>query len=52
MEFEADDMPWTHDFVTKKVVVENGELVLPTAPGWGAEVNEAALKAHPAKRRP
>jgi galactonate dehydratase len=52
MEFEADDMPWTHDFVTKKVVVENGELVLPTAPGWGAEVNEEALKAHPAKRRP
>jgi galactonate dehydratase len=52
MEFEADDMPWTHDFVTKKVVVENGELVLPTTPGWGAEVNEEALKAHPAKRRP
>ncbi len=52
MEFEADDMPWTHDFVTKKVVVENGELVLPTTPGWGAEVDEEALKAHPAKRRP
>ncbi len=52
MEFEADDMPWTHDFVTKKIVVENGELVLPTTPGWGAEVNEEALQAHPAKRRP
>jgi galactonate dehydratase len=52
MEFEADDMPWTHDFVTNKVVVENGELMLPTTPGWGAEVNEEALKAHPAKRRP
>ena len=52
MEFEADDMPWTHDFVTEKVVVENGELVLPKLPGWGAEVDEEALKAHPAKRRP
>ena len=52
MEFEADDMPWTHDFVTAKVVVENGELVLPKLPGWGAEVDEEALKAHPAKRRP
>ena len=51
MEFEADDMPWIHDFVTEKVVVENGELVLPKGPGWGADVNEEALKAHPAKRR-
>jgi L-alanine-DL-glutamate epimerase-like enolase superfamily enzyme len=51
MEFEADDMPWIHDFVTEKVVVEKGELVLPKRPGWGAEVNEEALKAHPAKRR-
>lgn len=50
MEFEADDMPWIHDFVTEKVVVENGELVLPKGPGWGADVNEEALKAHPAKR--
>jgi L-alanine-DL-glutamate epimerase-like enolase superfamily enzyme len=51
MEFEADDMPWIHDFVTRPVVVEAGELVLPDAPGWGAEINEEALKAHPAKRR-
>jgi L-alanine-DL-glutamate epimerase-like enolase superfamily enzyme len=51
MEFEADDMPWIHDFVTEKVVVENGELVLPKGPGWGADINEEALKAHPAKRR-
>ena len=51
MEFEADDMPWNHDFVTNPVVVENGELVLPKGPGWGTEVNEAALKARPAKRR-
>ncbi|MGH6988778.1 MAG: mandelate racemase/muconate lactonizing enzyme family protein [Stellaceae bacterium] len=51
MEFEADDMPWTHDYVTRPVVVENGELVLPEAPGWGADIDEAALAAHPPKRR-
>jgi L-alanine-DL-glutamate epimerase-like enolase superfamily enzyme len=51
MEFEADDMPWTHDFVTERVIVENGEMVLPNRPGWGAEINEEALKAHPPKRR-
>lgn len=51
MEFEADDMPWNKEFVTNPVVVENGELVLPTGPGWGTEVNEEAIKARPAKRR-
>ena len=24
-----------------------GHLVLPSAPGWGVEVNEAAIRAHP-----
>ena len=51
MEFEADDMPWNHDFVTAPIVVENGEMILPTGPGWGAEINEEALMAHPPVRR-
>ena len=50
MEFEADDMPWNHDFVTDRIVVENGEMLVPNRPGWGTEINEEALKAHPAKR--
>jgi galactonate dehydratase len=51
MEFETDDMPWNHDFVTEKLVIENGELLVPSGPGWGASINEEALKAHPAKNR-
>jgi L-alanine-DL-glutamate epimerase-like enolase superfamily enzyme len=30
-------------------VIENGDLLLPTGPGWGTVVNEAVVRAHPAK---
>jgi galactonate dehydratase len=50
MEIEVDDVPWKDDLVTAPPVIENGELLVPTGPGWGADVNEEALKAHPAKR--
>jgi len=32
--------------------IEQGHLLLPTGPGWGAEVNEEAVRAHPPKRMP
>lgn len=47
MEYEADDVPWKDELVTLPPVVENGELVLPRRPGWGADVNEAAVRARP-----
>jgi L-alanine-DL-glutamate epimerase-like enolase superfamily enzyme len=31
-------------------VIESGRLVMTAAPGWGVEVNEAAIRAHPPKR--
>ena len=51
MEIEVDDVPWKDDLVTPPPVIENGELVVPTAPGWGADVNEEAVRAHPPKGR-
>ncbi len=51
MEIEGDDVPWKSDLVTSAPVIENGELIVPTAPGWGADVNEDAVKAHPVRRR-
>ena len=51
MEYEVDDVPWKHDFVTHPPVIEHGELVVPTGHGWGAEVNEDAIRAHPVKAR-
>ena len=32
------------------LTLENGEFVLPTRPGWGVEVNEAAVRARPPKK--
>jgi galactonate dehydratase len=44
MEFDVDDVPWREDFVTVQPTIIDGELILPTGPGWGTEPNEAELK--------
>jgi L-alanine-DL-glutamate epimerase-like enolase superfamily enzyme len=51
METDIDAVPWRDELVDHPPVIENGELVLPTRPGWGVEVNEAAVRAHPPKRQ-
>src|SRR6201981_1632265 len=50
MEIDIDDVTWKDDIVTAPPVIENGDLILPTGPGWGADVNEEFVRAHPAKR--
>jgi galactonate dehydratase len=47
MEYEGDDVPWKDSLVTVPPVVQDGMLLLPTGPGWGTEVNEAAVREHP-----
>ena len=49
MEIDIDDVPWKDDLVTEPPVIENGHLIMPKKPGWGADVNEAAVKKHPPK---
>jgi len=49
MEIDIDDVWWKDETVTKPPVIENGDLLLPTGPGWGADVNEAFVRAHPPK---
>jgi len=49
MEFDVDEVPWKAKLLTNPYVIENGELLLPTGPGWGTVVNEAVVRAHPAK---
>jgi L-alanine-DL-glutamate epimerase-like enolase superfamily enzyme len=51
LEFEADDVPWKADLVTHPITVANGELVLPDRPGWGTDIDEEAVKAHPPKKK-
>jgi L-alanine-DL-glutamate epimerase-like enolase superfamily enzyme len=47
MEYDFDEVPWKRDFLSHPLVLDNGDLIVPTGPGWGVEVNEAALRAHP-----
>ena len=35
------------NMLPKPPVIEQGELLIPTAPGWGAEIDEKAVRAHP-----
>jgi L-alanine-DL-glutamate epimerase-like enolase superfamily enzyme len=49
MEIDIDDVPWK-DEVVSPPVVEAGHLVMSDAPGWGVEVDEAAIRAHPPRR--
>jgi L-alanine-DL-glutamate epimerase-like enolase superfamily enzyme len=47
MEIDIDDVPWKDDILTDVPEIENGELKVPSAPGWGAELNEEVIRAHP-----
>jgi L-alanine-DL-glutamate epimerase-like enolase superfamily enzyme len=51
MEIDPDVVPWYDDLVTHPPTIADGHLVLPTRPGWGTDVNEAAVRAHPPKKR-
>jgi L-alanine-DL-glutamate epimerase-like enolase superfamily enzyme len=52
MEYDVDEVPWRDEMFTHPPVIENGQLVLPMRPGWGTDVNEEAVRAHPVKKRP
>jgi L-alanine-DL-glutamate epimerase-like enolase superfamily enzyme len=49
MEIDIDRLPWDHELFTGVPVIEDGQLVVPDAPGWGIEPDEAAIRAHPPK---
>jgi galactonate dehydratase len=49
MEIDIDDVPWKTELVTQPPVIEDGHIRLPTLPGWGTEINEEVLRAHPLK---
>ena len=51
MEIDPDHVPWYDDLVTVKPRIEGGQLFVPTGPGWGTEVNEEAVRAHPPRER-
>ncbi|PKU22509.1 mandelate racemase/muconate lactonizing enzyme family protein [Telmatospirillum siberiense] len=48
MEYRWDEAPWVADFLTHPIIVEKGRLILSDRPGWGSDIDEAVLAAHPA----
>jgi len=51
MEIDIDSVAWRDELFINAPKIENGDLILPTGPGWGVEVNESAVRAHPPKGR-
>lgn len=49
MEIDIEDVPWKDSLVTNPPVIDDGQLLIPTGIGWGAEVNEDVVRAHPPK---
>jgi L-alanine-DL-glutamate epimerase-like enolase superfamily enzyme len=47
MEIDLDKVPWYDELFTVQPRIEDGHLLLPDGPGWGTEVNEDAVRAHP-----
>src|SRR5262245_3067182 len=51
MEIDPDRVPWYDELVTHVAEIKDGELTVPTGPGWGTEVDEDAVRAHPPRKR-
>ncbi|CAN5486325.1 mandelate racemase/muconate lactonizing enzyme family protein [soil metagenome] len=47
LEYDEDEVPWRRQLLTNAWTVENGRFVLPTGPGWGADLVEEVARAHP-----
>lgn len=47
LETMATDVPWRGEVAAETCRLVQGQMSIPTAPGLGIEVNEAALREHP-----
>ena len=45
--FQDYDVPWREELTSGTPRVKDGYYDVPTAPGWGIEVNESMIAAHP-----
>ncbi len=51
MEIDIDSVAWRDELFINAPVIEDGMLIVPKGPGWGVDVNEEAVRAHPPKGR-
>jgi L-alanine-DL-glutamate epimerase-like enolase superfamily enzyme len=47
LEVDIDDVPWREELTTAVPEISDGMLTIPAGPGWGAEVREDVVSAHP-----
>lgn len=47
LEIDMDDVPWKWDLIDQELEIVDGELVVPTRPGLGADVVEEVVARHP-----
>jgi L-alanine-DL-glutamate epimerase-like enolase superfamily enzyme len=47
LEVDVDDVPWKDELTTAVPELSGGVMTVPSGPGWGADVNEDVLRAHP-----
>ena len=47
LEIDMDDVPWKWDLIDQRLDIRDGYLHVPDRPGWGANVVEEAVAAHP-----
>lgn len=46
MEVDIDDVPWREEIITEVPKIENGQMMLPTKPGWGTDLREDMISLH------
>ena len=46
MEADHDAAPWRDELVSAPPTVEGGYIAIPTAPGWGTDLNEEIARRH------
>ncbi len=47
LEIDIDLVPWHDELFTDVPEIVDGYLILPDRPGWGIDINEEAVRAHP-----
>jgi L-alanine-DL-glutamate epimerase-like enolase superfamily enzyme len=47
LEIDMDDVPWKWDLIDQELEIIDGELVVPSRPGLGANIVEAVVARHP-----
>lgn len=47
LEIDPDDIPWKHEVISHPLDIRDGMLHVPDRPGFGADVVEEVIRAHP-----